>query len=243
MSLKKNRSFPERALVVGDSSRVLEATELLESPREIWRVREYLAWEGFYRGKQITVASHGVGASGASMILEHLFRGGVKSVIRAGTCGSLSDELSPGTLVIPTAAIRDDGVSSQILPIEFPAVADHQMLNALIEEANRVQYENIRTGVVWSSGLFYPSPYVDSRSDIWMESGALAVEMEMALVFIMAELYKARAGGILAVEGGADEELDPWNRPVDEGFASSTIKSMLKISLEALTKVSCRENE
>ncbi|MBN1266142.1 MAG: hypothetical protein JXA25_11655 [Anaerolineales bacterium] len=235
--ITQQNELPARALVVGDPERVLQAVGRLKSPVEVWRVREFLAWRGYFHGESVLIASHGVGPSSASLVLEQLFQRGVQIVLRAGTCGALQSEVTQGTLVIPTGAIRDDRISEQVLPLEVPAIADVDLVHGLQAEAARAGYLQVSTGLVWSSGVFYDSPQVPARAPTWIASGAIAVEMEMALLLILARRYSARAAGMLAVEGGADQELDPWNRPVDSETNQKMIQSMLDITLETLVSV------
>ena len=123
------------ALVMGDPERASLAASQLHSPELIWDIREYRAYTGSLDGNAITVCSHGVGAPGAALVFTDLFRAGVRTIIRAGTCGSLSPHIKTGMFVIATAAVREDGASDQLLPAGFPAVADHEVTNSLINSA------------------------------------------------------------------------------------------------------------
>jgi uridine phosphorylase len=225
------------ALVVGDPQRASIAARLLQSPELIWDVREFRAFTGRLAGKDVTICSHGVGAPGAALVLSDLFRAGVCSIIRAGTCGSLFPQINIGTLVIASAAIREDGASTQILPAEFPAVANHEVVNALQSSARELGEKRARTGIVWSSALYYPSPFMNSNRNTWSQCGALVTEMEMALLFILAATYGARAGGILAVEAEA-EASDIGSPVVDSQELEKKRLSMLQIALHALTHLS-----
>jgi uridine phosphorylase len=75
------------ALVVGDPKRVALAAELLTNPEEVGYFREYRTFTGEFAAKRVTISSHGVGEAGASVCFEELIQGGVKTIIRAGTCG------------------------------------------------------------------------------------------------------------------------------------------------------------
>ena len=51
-----------------------------------------------------------------------------------GTCGEMQTEVKSGDIVIATGAIRMEGTSKEYAPIEFPAVANLEVLNALLTE-------------------------------------------------------------------------------------------------------------
>ena len=237
MVARNNSTLPPIALVMGDPARVRQSAELVQGSTELWLSHGFLGLQGSYRGHPIVLCSHGVGASGASLVFEKLFQSGVKYVIRAGTCGSMSPDVRDGSLVIATAAIRDDGTSQQILPIEFPALADHRIVDALQLAAQKHGHPEVHSGIVWSSGVFYHTPFVPSREETWTKAGAIAGEMELALLFVMASYHGAAAGGILAVEGGTDEDLDPWSGGDDRDFALEATSTMLEIALDALVSI------
>ena len=135
-------------LVVGDPDRVNDAVEFLDNTEPLWDGREYRAVNGSYSGKKITVCSHGVGASGAAYIFEVLFTGGAKTIIRAGTCGAMVAGVPDGGLIIGTGAIRTDGVTAAMVPMEFPAIADRHVVSALERAAANHGYTDLPTGIV-----------------------------------------------------------------------------------------------
>ena len=100
MSQSKSRldlkKVAPNALVMGDPNRVTDAAKLLTNPELIWDNRGYKAYTGTKEGKEITICSHGVGASGAAVILEQLFSAGVTTIIRAGTCGAMVAGVADG---------------------------------------------------------------------------------------------------------------------------------------------------
>lgn len=223
------------ALVVGDPDRAEQAAEYLADPQVILDEREYRVYTGKFNGRRITIASHGVGASGAAFIFELLFNAGMKTVIRAGTCGAMVAGIPDGGIIIGTAAIREDGLSQNMVPMEFPAVADCEITRALQESARTLGSEPFWKGVVLTDGLYFPYPYVASKIDMWGELGAVAIEMEYATLLIQASIHKARAGGIFVSDGNIVEEPDPMAVDPDKELTSKGIQRMIEISMNALT--------
>jgi len=226
-----------RALVVGDAHRSDEAAKLLTDAVMIWDRREYRAYTGTMDGQKITICSHGVGASGAAMIFEVLFNAGVRTVIRAGTCGAMVAGVPDGALIIGTGAIRSDGISQALVPIEYPAIADRHVVQALVECARERGVSDPPVGIVLTDGVFYPSPYVKSLIDMWPKLGAVAVEMELAVLLVQAGMHGARAGGIFASDGNVIDEPDPWKVNANRDVVRQGIRKMLEVALAALARL------
>lgn len=222
--------------MVGDPKRAERAASLLEGAELVASNREYATWTGTLDGRRLTVASHGVGSAGAGVCFEELARAGVRTMLRAGTCGSLRDDVADGDLVVATAAVRDEGLTPRLVHPAFPAVADFELTHALLEAA-RAEGESVHSGIVLSTDLFYPSKVLGQDWRPWQESGVVAVEMELSALFVIASLHGIRAGGLLAVDGNptraaADmSEYDPYREVVREGT-----DRMLRLGLGVLRK-------
>ena len=224
-------------LVVGDPQRVNDAAEFLEDLEPLWDGREYRAINGSYAGKNITICSHGVGASGAAYMFEILFTGGAKTIIRAGTCGAMVAGVPDGGLIIGTGAIRADGITSAMVPMEFPAIADRHVVAALERAAAKHGFTELPTGIVITDGLYFPYEYQPSFLDLWPKLGAVAIEMEFATLLIQASIHGARAGGIFTSDGNVIEEPDPWAVNASKDIIISGKKIMLEIAINALAEL------
>ncbi len=228
----------DRALVVGDPARAAAAALFLQEVRMEGNHREYVTYTGFYRGRQVTVCSHGVGAAGASVCFAELLRGGVRILIRAGTCGALKESIDDGSLVIATGAIREDGTSDQLVPLAYPAVADSSVIQSLQASASELGIASV-SGIVLTQAHLYPG-LLPGTVDLWMRAGAAAIEMELAVLLVMASLAGAQAGGILTSDGNlarqktavTTDSYQPHRAVVQEG-----VNRMLHVSLEAVVKV------
>ena len=225
-----------RVLVMGDPARAADAAALLEDARQVGSNREYATYTGRFGSQRVTVASHGVGASGAGVCFEELARAGARILIRTGTCGALTDEIADGDLVVASGAVREEGLTPRLAPMSYPACAHHRIVAALEEAAER---ETVRahTGVVLSTDLFYPSAAMGQSWEVWQKSGVLAVEMEASALFIVAALHGLVAGGIFTVDGNPTRsaqdmsEYDPYRPVVSEGKAK-----MLRLALSVLER-------
>ena len=225
-----------KVLVVGDPARAEAAAGLLDQADRIGANREYVTYSGGSGGERITICSHGVGSAGAGVCFEELARAGAKAILRAGTCGAVRDEIQDGELIVASAAVRDEGLTPKLVPEGYPAVAHHDLVTAL-QTAVAARGRDPRTGLVLSTDLFYPSSAVGVDWQPWKRSNVLAVEMELAPLFVIASLHGIKAGGILAVDGNPTlaaqdmSEYDPYRAVVEE--ATTT---MLEIAVEVLVR-------
>ncbi|MDQ4077468.1 MAG: nucleoside phosphorylase [Chloroflexota bacterium] len=228
-----------RVLVVGDPRRAAAAAALLQDARQVGENREYVTYTGSFEGTMVSLCSHGVGSAGAAVAFEELARAGVDTIIRAGTCGAIQGGMQDGEVVVATGAVRDEGLTPRLIPLGYPAVADYQVIEALMRVAEQTGAA-VHSGVVLTSDLFYPSEAlgpVDWR--LWQAARVVAVEMELAALLIVAALHGMRAGGILTIDGNPTRsaqdmsEYDPHRTVVQVG-----VSTMLQIALGALKTLS-----
>ncbi|WP_082309493.1 nucleoside phosphorylase [Leucobacter musarum] len=205
----------DRALVVGDPARAARVAERLDDVRQLAANREYHVYAGTWKGVPVTVASHGVGAAGAAVCFEELARGGVTRIVRSGTAGGIQPEVVDGAIVVATGAVRADGVSHQLVPTEFPAIATPELTIALKAAAAQTGLD-VHSGIVLTGDMFYPSEViVGVDHHAWQRAGIVAVEMEAAALFVIASLHGIESGAVLAIDGNPlaakDEAMDGYD--------------------------------
>jgi len=224
-----------RVLVCGDPKRAERIAGMLDDMEVVAKSREYWTYNGKYKGVPVTVCSHGVGGGGASVAFEGLIMGGAKVIIRVGTCGTFQTEMPQGALLIATAACREDGVSQQLIPMSYPAVASWDVVQLLNEEAAKTD-AYFRTGIMCTYGVFYTGP-LPTNNRLYASVGVLGMENEAATLFVICGLRGAKCGCITVADGPAfefvgSEEFDHY----PEALAKAQ-EDQFKIALEALIKV------
>lgn len=226
------------ALVVGDPQRAASAAELLTNVKEVGNNREYRTFTGEFNGKTVTISSHGVGGAGASVCFEELIQGGVRTIIRAGTCGGMKKGIQDGDLIIGTGAIREDGTSDLLVPIAYPAISDRHVVSALASAAADQNISRVHEGIILTQGFFYPG-VLPSTQDLWIgaDLDLLAVEMELATLLIIASMHGVRAGGIFTTDGNMTEESDMKEYDPHRKVVTDGVDSMLRIALDALARL------
>ena len=195
------------AILPGDPGRVEEIANHFERPKFLCQSREYTTWIGEISGEKVIAMSTGMGGPSTAIGVEELYRTGVDTFVRVGTCGGMQPEIIGGDLVIATASIRMEGTTREYAPIEYPAVADINVTNALIEAASDLGF-TCHAGVVQSKDSFYgqhspdsmPVSYeLNNKWRAWIDAGCLASEMESAALFIVSSVRRARAGAVFNV--------------------------------------------
>ena len=87
-----------------------------------------------------------------------------------------------------------EGTSKEYAPVEFPAVSDFHITNALVEAAENLKFP-YHVGVVECKDSFYgqhapqtkPVGYeLLNKWNAWVQCGCLASEMESAALFVVA---------------------------------------------------------
>lgn len=222
------------AFVCGDPARARRIADRLDEVRQVGNNREYETFTGSVHGHPVTVSSHGVGAGGASVCFEELIQAGARTILRLGTCGSLHPEAREGSLILTTGAVRRDGASERLIPLAFPAVADWRVTTVLAETLATEPEVRWRAGVAVSEGVFYPG-LLPSELDTWVAAGAVAIEMEVATLFVVASLRGVRAGALLNVDNYVFERIE--YEPHREIVAQGTDR-MIRCALRAVPALS-----
>lgn len=227
--------IPPYVLVCGDPARAEQIARLMQEPKELAYNREYRTFVGTYKGERLAVTSHGVGSAGAAICFEELIKVGARVLVRVGTCGSLTDKLGQGDHIVASAAVREDGVSSLLIPLGYPAVADLQVIQAL-EKACQDMQAPYQRGIILASDVFYPG-LLPTSLELYSKANVPGVEMECATLFVIASLRGVKAGAIATIDGNPlkwqEGDYDPHGEKVAQGKAR-----MLKIGLTAMAALS-----
>ncbi len=194
-------------LLPGDPGRCEPISRLFDNPVHIASNREYTTYSGYLDGVKVSVTSTGIGCPSAAIALEELVRVGADTFIRVGTSGHIQQDSVSGELAIITGAIRDEGTTRHYMPIEFPAIADIDLVMALKQAAQK-KGARYRLGITQSKDSFYGQHEPErmgvaaellNRWKAWEIGGAICSEMEASALFVIASMLRVRAGAIMMV--------------------------------------------
>lgn len=194
-------------ILPGDPKRCEKIAKHFDDAKLVGDSREYVTYTGYLDGVKVSVTSTGIGGPSASIALEELVACGAHTFIRVGTCGGMDVDIKGGDVVIAQAAVRFEGTSKEYAPIEYPAVADFNVMTALKKAADKLDVTN-HIGVVQCKDAFYgqhrPETLPNSvellrKWDAWCKLGCKASEMESAALFIVASYLHVRVGSCFLV--------------------------------------------
>jgi len=199
------------AILPGDPDRVEHIAKKLDSEsKPIAKNREYCTYRGNIHSQKVLVTSTGIGGPSTSIAVDELAQLGLRTFLRVGTTGAIQEYINVGDVIITTGSVRLDGASTHYAPIEYPAVADFEIVQILIEAAKSLNITH-HTGITASTDTFYPgqerydssSKYVIKRfqgtMSEWQKLHVLNYEMESATLFTMANALGLRAGCVSGV--------------------------------------------
>ena len=195
-------------LLPGDPFRTDLIASYFDDAKLVAHNREHKPWTGTLNGVKVSVTSTGMGCPSAAIAVEELIKCGADTFIRVGTAGRVCDKAYDETLdgVINTAAVRDEGTTIHYIPIEYPAVADRHVVDALARAAKKLGY-NFAEGITQSKDSFYGQHEPEAmpaegrlkeRWEAWRRGNVMSSEMESAAIFVISSIRGCRASSIMA---------------------------------------------
>ena len=227
-------------IMPGDPKRCEKIAKHFDNAVFVADSREYVTYTGYLDGEKVSVTSTGIGGPSASIAMEELVKCGADTFIRIGTCGGIDLDVKGGDVVVATGAIRMEGTSKEYAPIEFPAVANLEVANALVYAAKKLGH-TYHTGVVQCKDAFYgqhdpevmPVSYeLLNKWEAWKRLGTKASEMESAALFIVASHLKVRCGSCFLVVGNQERNALGMENPIVHDTECA-----ISVAVEAIRKL------
>jgi uridine phosphorylase len=242
----KNGDVGRYVILPGDPKRVPLIAKYLKDAKLVADSREFVTYTGFLDGEKVSVTSTGIGGPSASIAMEELFACGADTFLRMGTCGGIALPVMGGDVVIATGAIRMEGTSREYAPIEFPAVANFEVVTALAKAAQDLGKKH-HIGIVQCKDSFYgqhspssmPVSYeLQNKWEAWKRLGVLASEMESAALFVVAAHLGARCGSEFFVVGNQERELLGMENP-----KLHDTEDAIKVAIEAIRNLIAKDTD
>lgn len=232
-------------ILPGDPGRCEKIAAYFDDPVKVQSNREYTVYTGTLLGEKVSVCSTGIGGPSAVIAMEELRAIGADTFIRVGTCGGIALQVQSDDVVIATGAVRHEGASREYAPIEFPAVSDYRIQEALVQAAKNLG-KSWHAGVVQCKDSFYgqhdpsrmPVSYeLQAKWEAWKRLGVLASEMESAALFCCAAALGVRCGSCFHVVWNQEREA----AGLDQQESHDT-SAAIEVGIEAL-KILIREEQ
>lgn len=233
-------------ILPGDPKRCEKIARHFDDAKLIADSREYVTYTGYLDGIKVSVTSTGIGGPSASIALEELVKVGADTFLRVGTCGGMQTDIMGGDLVIATGAIRMEGTSKEYAPIEFPAVANLDITNALVQAAKELN-KNYHVGIVQCKDAFYgqhepetkPVDYeLINKWNAWVRLGCKASEMESAALFVVGDYLRVRVGSSFLVVANQEREKLGLENPVVHDTEAA-----IKVTIQAIRNLIKQDKE
>lgn len=201
-------------ILPGDPGRCESIARYFDDPVHVQTNREYTTYTGTLLGEKVSVVSTGIGGPSAAIAMEELCNLGCHTFVRVGTCGGIKLEVQSDDVVVATGAVRMEGTSREYAPLEWPAVPDFVVTQALVQAAQNLG-KPWHAGVVQCKDSFYgqhsparmPVSYeLEQKWEAWKRLGVLASEMESAALFAVAAARGVRCGSVFHVIWNQERE-------------------------------------
>ena len=238
--------FAPDVLMPGDPRRARHIAEtVLDDARLVTEVRGILGYTGTHEGRPVSVLASGMGMPSIAIYATELFRFfGVRRIIRIGTAGGMSPILEVGDVVIATAAHTDSSLSANRIPgIHYSHAPNFALAAAAVAAATTTTATTgtttttgtgaasvgagaVYAGAVLSSDAFYADR--PQTTELLVKHGTLAVEMEAAALYAVADAEGGQALAICTISDllfrdaslSADERELLFDRSVQLGLAA-----------------------
>jgi uridine phosphorylase len=232
------------ALMPGDPDRVDLVAAMLDNPKAVGEPRAFRSVLGKLEDEYVAVVSHGIGSPSTSIAITELAMLGVGTFIRIGTSGAIAPEIETGDVIISSGAVRLEGASRQIVPIEFPAVPHYEVMAGLLAARERLADIRTHVGISASFDTFYEGqarrnsftglclPEFAGGVEFWRDRGVLNFEMETSLVLAQTAAYKLRGGAVQAVVVNRSR-----SERVDTRDLARAVNNAIRVAVEGLRQI------
>ena len=178
--------------------------------REVGRLASEMGaipvFEVGYADRRLAIVQAGVGAPLAAGWLDELIALGGRAFVAVGGAGVLVPDLAMGHVIVPTAAIRDEGTSYHYLPASREVAPTEDAIAAILATLRRHGVPYVE-GKTWTTDALYRE--TKAKVGRRVAEGCITVEMEAAAFFAVARFRGVSFGQMLYA--GDDLSGDAWD--------------------------------
>ncbi len=229
-------------LLCGDPKRAYRTAEYFTKPATPITHREYVTITGTYAGIPITVMATGMGPDNTEIAIVEVSQIIPRpTFIRIGTSGGLHNDVRIGDQIVSSGALRYESTSTFFVPEQFPALAHHEVMLALLEAAARKKIPH-HLGLTATAAGFYGAqgrhvpgfpPREQGLIDDLIRVGVWNFEMEASCLFSLATLSGARAGCVCGVINERQRNVFATTEQIE-----ATERNTIELGLEAVVVLS-----
>jgi len=183
----------------------------------------------------LSIVNFGIGSANAATIMDLLIARQPKGVLFLGKCGGLKKETELGHFILPTAAIRGEGTSSDYMPAEVPALPSFKLHKFVSSKIIKKDME-YRTGVVYTTNRRLWE-YDETFKTYLRRIGAIGIDMETATIFVVGYANHIARGALLLVSDLPMVPEGVKTAESDLNVTSQFVDLHLDIGIDAMTEL------
>lgn len=137
-----------------------------------------------YKGMDLALFMSDVGAPACVAALEDIFAMGAEKIVMFGTCGVLDAAIEDCSIIIPDAAVRDEGTSFHYAPPSDEIAVNTKYIGAFREMLDTIGC-SYTVGKTWTTDGIYRE--TKNKIAKRKEMGCICVDMECSAVAALAQ--------------------------------------------------------
>jgi uridine phosphorylase len=170
---------------------------------------------GEFHGIPVSVAHRSGGTIQLEVFMRLVPRSTTEYVIGLGAVGALQPEIGIGDLIVPTEAIRGEGLTKYYYPPNVPAKPDPDLTDRLLQSARRCGAQ-VYTGTTFTTGSIMHE--TDELVEDWQRKGYLGVDCEASALFLLSQYCGFNCAMVMYVT----------DNPYTKQIFSRSFRSMLR---------------
>ena len=232
----KKEDITKTVLMPGDPLRAKYIAEnFLENARLVNTVRNMFAYTGTYKGKEITVFSHGMGMASMGIYCYELYKFyDVENIIRIGSCGAYSEDLNIFDTILVDKSYTEGNFAYEWNEKDCHLIESSEFLNVLIEStAKEINIPYIKGNTLCSDcfdGYLESIPNLIKRFP--KELNIIGAEMEAFALFYMAHYLGRQASCLLTVVDSHYKKQE-----ISSEEREKSLNNMITLALESAIKI------
>ncbi len=232
----KKEDIAKTVLMPGDPLRAKYIAEnFLENARLVNTVRNMLAYTGTYKGKEITVFSHGMGMASMGIYCYELYKFyDVENIIRIGSCGAYSEDLNIFDTILVDKSYTEGNFAYEWNEKDCHLIESSEFLNEIIEStAKEINIPYIKGNTLCSDcfdGYLESIPNLIKRFP--KELNIIGAEMEAFALFYMAHYLGRQASCLLTVVDSHYKKQE-----ISSEERENSLNNMITLALESAIKI------
>lgn len=232
----KKEDIAKTVLMPGDPLRAKYIAEnFLENARLVNTVRNILAYTGTYKGKEITVFSHGMGMASMGIYCYELYKFyDVENIIRIGSCGAYSEDLNIFDTILVDKSYTEGNFAYEWNEKDCHLIESSEFLNEIIEStAKEINIPYIKGNTLCSDcfdGYLESIPNLIKRFP--KELNIIGAEMEAFALFYMAHYLCRQASCLLTVVDSHYKKQE-----ISSEEREKSLNNMITLALESAIKI------